>query len=174
MTRPADDPLFDDDQDEPLPPDIEHEHALVGAALVDPVVADLVLAETDPGEFFCPLAQRAFLALRRWAKLDPIRFAMEPAADLVREELGDDVDYLIADRPALRHARAALRAAATEIGRVQDEPLVQLAAVELEAELQRGGWSWIARQEEAQRDAARQASAEASAAQHGSPNPNEA
>ena len=142
MTRPVEDPLPDDDQDEPLPPEIEREYALVGAALVDPVVADLVLAETDPGEFSCPLAQCAFLALLRCAELDPIRFATEPATDLVREELGDagdDVDYLIADRPALRQARAALRAAAAEIGRVQDEPLVQLAAAELEAELQRAG-----------------------------------
>jgi hypothetical protein len=134
VTRSTEDPLPDDDVDEPLPLAVEREHALVGAALVDPVVADLVLAETDP-EFSCPLAQRAFLTLLRCAELDPIRFAMEPAADLVREELGDDdVDYLIADRPALRHARAALRAAAAEIGRVDDEPLVLLAAVELEAE----------------------------------------
>jgi hypothetical protein len=138
MTRPTDDPLLDDDVDEPLPLAVEREHALVGAALVDPVVADLVLAETNPDDFTSPLAERAFLVLLWWSELDPIRFATEAGADLVREELGDqDVDYLIADRPALRHARAALRAAATGIGRVQDEPLVQLAAVELEAELAR-------------------------------------
>jgi len=130
-----DDEVQFDDQDGPLPPDVEREHALVGAALVDPVVADLVLAETDPGEFSCPLAERALLALRWCSEHDPIRFATEAAVDLVREELGDAVDYLVADRPALWHARAAVRAAATEIGSVDDEPLVQLAAAELEAEL---------------------------------------
>ncbi len=83
------------------------------------------------------MAERAFLVLLWWSELDPIRFATEAGADLVREELGEEVDYLIADRPALRHARAALRAAAAKIGRVQDEPLVQLAAVELGAELAR-------------------------------------
>jgi hypothetical protein len=111
-------------------------------------VADLLLAKATLDDFHDPLAYRVFLALIWYVRaLDrPAPLAATPDLELViqdltltgdLDELGgrDAVLALVHERPALRKALASLRAAAARFTRVQDEPLVRLAAVELEAEL---------------------------------------
>ncbi len=128
---------FAPDADDPDDPAfvVDREQALVGAALLDPVAADLLLAEVNPHEVLCPLAGDVLWTL---ANLDPVRRATESALDLVIEELEGTherraIEALVTDRPELRDALAALRAAAARIMSIEDEPLVRLAAMELGA-----------------------------------------
>lgn len=130
---------FDPDADDPAFI-VDREQALVGAALLDPAAADLLLAEVNPHEVLCPLASEVLWTL---ANLDPVRRAAESALELVVEELEGvherrDIEALVTDRPELRDALAALRAAAARIVSIKDEPLVRLAAMELGAIVETG------------------------------------
>jgi hypothetical protein len=138
-----------DDEADPDALLLDRERALVGAALLDPVAADLLLAEVDHRDLMCSVAQAALRSLHDMRDQEPIRYATEPALGLVLEdlelsgvltrldELGGRgaVEALTLDRPELREARASLRSAAARIVNVEDEPLVQIAAVELGASL---------------------------------------
>lgn len=134
-----------DDEADPDALLLARERALVGAALLDPVAADLLLAELSPRDLICSVAEAVLRSLKALRAEDPVRYATEPALGLVLEdlelsgvltrldELGGRgaVEALTVDRPELREARASLRSAAARIVNVEDEPLVQLAAVEL-------------------------------------------
>lgn len=119
-----------------------YERSFVGAAIVDPVAGRLLVSKARLDDFHDPLAFRVFLALV-WnvralnapevgddsKALTSTVLARPPAADLERviedlvttrelDKLGgrEAVESLVADRPALREALDALRAAAARIG----------------------------------------------------------
>lgn len=107
---------------------VAYERSFVGAAIVDPIAGALLMSKARMNDFHDPLAFRAFLALI-WNVRAPDQPARPPATDLERviedlastrelDKLGgrEAVESLVADRPALREALDALRAAAARIG----------------------------------------------------------
>jgi hypothetical protein len=139
--EPATDPL-----DTALTLRLTRERAMVGAALLDPACADLLLAEVEPRDLICSVAESVLKALAEVRDDDPVAYATDPTVELVAaragrcvQELGGRVavEALVADRPALREASAALRAAVATMAPVEEEPLVKLAKAELGATEQR-------------------------------------
>lgn len=125
---------------------LARERALVGAALLDPACADLLLAELKPRDLICSVAEAVLRTLKEVQEDNPVACATEPTVELVAaragrcvQELGGRVavEALVADRPALREASAALRAAVATMAPVEEEPLVKLAKAELGATEQR-------------------------------------
>jgi hypothetical protein len=147
LAEPVYDPLAMDELDDPEALLLDRERALVGAALLEPAAGDLLLAELSPRDLICSVAEAVLRSLKALRDEEPVRYATEPALGLVLEdlelsgvlrrleELGGRaaVEALVVDRPELREAREALRAAAARMPFVEEEPLVQLAAVELNA-----------------------------------------
>ncbi len=107
---------------------VAYERSFVGAAIVDPIAGALLMSKARMDDFHDPLAFRAFLALI-WNVRTPNRPVSPATTDLERviedlastrelDKLGgrEAVESLVADRPALREALDALRAAAAQIG----------------------------------------------------------
>lgn len=116
-------PTFEDSP-APSAARVAYERSFVGAAIVHPVAGALLVAKARLDDFLDPLAFRVFLVLVWYVKATnyPVR---APATDLERviEDLSQNgdlrklggreaVETLVADRPELREALAALRAAA--------------------------------------------------------------
>lgn len=112
-----------DDAPAPSATRVAQERALVGTALVDPGTADWLVTHVSLESFLDPLAFRVFLALA-WSV-----HAKRTATDLelIVEDLGstNDLDKLggrqavkalVADRPELRQALAAVRAEMARCG----------------------------------------------------------
>lgn len=121
---------------------VVYERSFVGAAIVDPVAGTLLVSKARLDDFHDPLAFRVFLALvwnvraldapevgdgaKALATTPPVRTASMDLERVIEDltttrELAkfggrEAVESLVADRPALREALDALRAAAARIG----------------------------------------------------------
>lgn len=151
---------------------VEQEHALVGAALVDDDVGRLLAAELDPARFEDPTARHVLGALRDELEVErlldrhdllsldhrieaelgpPGPTRLEPvleglAEDGLLAEAGgpEAVRALVDDRPALRRALEATRAALAGRGPPGQEPIVTLAAALLDARAVSPGTAFFA------------------------------
>lgn len=134
----------------------EQERALVGAALLDSSIGDLLVAELTEADFTDPTARLVF-----WTLLEDQRVTRLLDLEGVPVELSDEealtdlegyamtldcrglleaaggmaaIEALVEDRPALRAALAAGRQALGAMAPVEGEAMVELARELLEAE----------------------------------------
>ncbi len=140
---------------------VERERALVGAALLDECVCRLLVTELDPTGFVDPTARRVFETLRDALEVDRLlaRDGLPSLDEQIEAELGPPgptrldaaladlaedglleaagglaaVRALLDDRPALRRALEATRAALAHRAPPGEEPIVALAAALFDA-----------------------------------------